>query len=62
LRGTEDDRLLALIDHPNQQPLAIRFTIFDLDNLVEVLFFAALAQLDVAFDDVVVGGVDIVIA
>lgn len=47
---TEDDGLLALVDHLHQGLDPVGLTLLDLDDLVEFLFLVTLALLDVAFD------------
>jgi hypothetical protein len=61
LRGAEHDRLLALVDHAHEELDAVRLAFLDLDKLVEILLFVALARLDVALDHLVIRGVDVVV-
>ena len=61
LRGAEDQRLLVLVDLLHEQLHAVRFAFLDLDDLVEVGFRVALAGLDLALDQLVVGRVDILV-
>ena len=61
LRGAEDQRLLALVDLLHEQLDPVRFAFLDLDDLVEVRFRVPPAGLDLPLDQLVVGGVDILV-
>ena len=61
LRRAEHQRLLALVDLVHEQLDAIALPLLDLDGAVELRLAVALALLDLAFDHLVVGRVDVVV-
>src|ERR1035437_852324 len=61
LGGTEDQRLLALVDLFHEQLHAVLFACLDLDDLVEVGFRVALSALHFALHYVVIRRVDILV-
>src|ERR1700682_3883170 len=61
LGGTEYKRLLTLVDLVHEQLYPVAFPFLDLDGAVELRLAVALALFDLAFDDLVVGGIQIVV-
>ncbi|HLK47108.1 MAG TPA: hypothetical protein VKT49_03175 [Bryobacteraceae bacterium] len=61
LRGAEDQRFFIRRDLIEEQLDAVRFARLDFDDAVEVGFGVTLAGFDFAFDQLVVGGVDVLV-
>ena len=61
LRGTEHKRLLVLVDHVHKQLHAVRFSLLDLDDLVEVAFRVSLPGFNFALNELVVGRIDVLV-
>ena len=59
LVGAEDNGLLFLIEHRQQDAYTIRFTLLDLDADVEITLDVAPVLFDVAFQHNVIGNVDV---
>ena len=52
---------MPLVDRIHEQLHSVRFALLDLDDLVEVFLFVAFAGLDFAFNQLVVGRVDVLV-
>ena len=61
LRGAKDQRLLVLVDLLHEQLHPVRLAFLDLDDLVEVVFRVELPGLNLAFDQRIVGRIDILV-
>jgi hypothetical protein len=61
LRRAKNKGLLALIDRFHEQSHAVFFALLDLDDAIEISFDVTPAFLGDAFDQLVIGGVDVII-
>ncbi len=59
LGGAEDEGFFVLVDLAHEEFDAVGFAFFDFDDLVEVFFDVAFFRFDFAFEELVVGGVDV---
>ncbi len=61
LRGAKHQRLFLLVDLVHKQVHAVRFALFDLDDLVEVGFRVSFPDFNVALHDLVIRRIDILV-
>jgi hypothetical protein len=61
LRGAKNKYFLLLVDRVHEQFDAIFFALLDLDDAVEIVLGVTPAFLDLALDQLVIGGVDVMI-